>query len=221
MKYKGVYCTENNLNLDVSLIVLAGGKGSRLGQEKAWVRVENRTLLERSISRLGSVVNRIIVVRAPGQVLPPLSAGNHIKIVIDEYPNKGPLVGIYSGLKASGERGGLVTACDMPFVEPGLARHLISLSPGFDIVMPVRRAMYEPLFAFYSGRCIGLIGKMISEGSLKIDRLLDKVKVRLVEQEELDRYDAEGLSFFNINDRVDLEKARVIAGRLQDRASEL
>lgn len=189
-----------------SLIILAGGKGRRLGQEKAWVKIEGQTLLERAISRLGSLVNQIIIVSAPGQKL-PLGTSGGLEIVEDIYPGKGPLVGIYSGLKACRGEGGFVTACDMPFVNPEFVRYLISLSPGYDVVIPAYGELLEPLYAFYSTGCIKTIASLLEEGNYKIDRLLQKVRVRYVGESEIARFDTEHKSFFNINTLEDLEKA--------------
>ena len=201
-------------NDNISLIILAGGKGKRLGQEKAWVKFEGQTLLERSISRLGSLVSQVIVVRAPGQKLPVDCISGRLTVVDDLYLGKGPLVGIYSGLRVCAGGGGFVVACDMPFVNPGFVRYIIDLSPGFDVVIPRFGELLEPLHAFYSVRCIETIGEMIESGHTKARDLLKKVKVKYVEKDEILRLDPEKTSYFNINTKIDLNKAELIATSL-------
>ncbi len=190
-----------------SLIILAGGKGRRLGQEKAWVKFKGQTLLERAVSRLGSLTDQIKIVSAPGQKLPLGGTTGRLEIVEDVYPGKGPLVGIYSGLSACRGIGGFVTACDMPFVNLEFSRYLISLSPGFDVVIPVRGELQEPLHAFYSMQCIKTIGELIEKEDYKIDHLLQRVRTRYVESNDIERFDPAGNSFFNINTLQDLETA--------------
>jgi len=202
--------------LNNNLVILAGGKGSRLGREKAWVKLNGQTLLERSIDKLGLLGKKIIIVRAPGQKLPPFDITKDIEIITDVYPGKGPLVGIYSGLVAGGADTSFVIACDMPFVNVDLARYMISLGSDFDVVVPEYNNFLEPLHAVYSGRCVDVIRDLISSEEYKVDRLLDSVKVRYVKEDELSRFDPERLSFFNINKLQDLQKAEEIAYRLKN-----
>lgn len=198
-----------------NLVILAGGKGSRLGREKAWVQINGQTLLERAIDKLGFLGKKIIIVRAPGQELPPFDITEDIEIVTDIYPGKGPLVGIYSGLVAGGADTSFVVACDMPFVNVDLARYMLSLSPDFDAVVPEYNNFLEPLHAVYSGKCTDLIRDLITRDEYKVDRLLDSARVRYVKENELNRFDPEHLSFFNINKLHDLHKAEEIASGLK------
>jgi len=101
--------------LAVGCIVLAGGKGLRLGQDKALEIIGNRSLLERVISYLNFFNSDIIIVTAPNQSYPQLGGYPKLRVVTDIYPGKGPLGGIYTGLKASDSFYNLVVACDMPF----------------------------------------------------------------------------------------------------------
>jgi len=201
--------------LNNNLVILAGGKGSRLGREKAWVQINGQTLLERAIDKLGFLGKKIIIVRAPGQELPPFNITEDVEIVTDVYPGKGPLVGIYSGLVAGGADTSFVIACDMPFVNVDLARYMLNLSTDFDAVVPEYNCFLEPLHAVYSGKCVDIIRGLISKEEYKVDRLLDSVRVRYVKEDELSRFDPEHLSFFNINKPQDLQKAEEIASSLK------
>ena len=194
--------------MDVSCIVLAGGKGLRLGQDKAVEVVGDRSLLEWVIFHLSSLNSNIIVVTAFKRSFPQLGGYPKLKVVTDIYPGKGALGGIYTGLKASGSFSNLVVACDMPFLNQALLRYMIQVSAGFDLVVPRLGDMVEPLHAVYSKGCLASIESLLQQDNLSLRQLFTLVKVRYVEAEEIDRFDPEHLSFFNINSQADLERAK-------------
>lgn len=185
-------------------IVLAGGKSRRLGRNKAVEEIGGQRLIQRVIDRLSLLGNEIIVVASSKDQPPDLG----LRKVVDIYPGKGALGGIYSGLKESPSFHSLVVACDMPFLCIALLRYLMELSPGFDIVIPRVGKYVEPLHAVYSKNCLEPMEAMLQKGKLKISGLLDAVAVRYVEQAEIERFDPQHLSFFNINSEADLEHAR-------------
>lgn len=197
--------------LAIGCIVLAGGKGLRLGRNKALEVVGNKNLLERVISSVSLFNRDIIVVTATKQSFPQLTGYTRLKIVKDTYPGKGPLGGIYTGLKASSSSSNLIVACDMPFLNQALLRYMIQIVADFDLVVPRVGNMVEPLHAIYSKNCLAPIEGLLERGKLSISRLFRLVKVRYVEAEEIDQFDPKHLSFFNINTEADLEQAREIA----------
>jgi len=190
-------------------IVLAGGKSLRLGREKALEEIGGRSLIERVIERLSLLGNEIIVVTSSSDQLPDLG----VKRVIDSYPGKGNLVGIYSGLKEASSSHALVVGCDMPFLNVALLRHLIALSPSFDVVIPRVYEGVEPLHAVYSKNCLAPIEATLGEGKRRIVDFFPAVSVRYVENAEIERFDPRHLSFFNINSEADLERARALLER--------
>lgn len=194
--------------MDVSSIVLAGGKGLRLGRDKALAELDGENLLQRVISRLGFLNSEIIVVVAGAEQSVQVVNDSNLKIVTDAYPGKGPLVGIYSGLLNSNSMYNLVVACDMPFLNKRLIRYMLDVSDGFDITIPRLGSMLEPLHAVYSKNCLKAIEKLLAVDKLKIDSLLGTVEVRYVEAGEIDSFDPEHLSFFNVNTKADLNVAR-------------
>ena len=179
----------------------------RLGREKALEKLGKETLLERVINCLSLLGDKILIVIAQGQSYPPLSPA---EIVVDLYLNKGALGGIYTGLSASKSPYSLVVACDMPFLNLALLRYLIGLSPNFDAVVPRVKGEVEPLHAVYSRNCLVPIQKQIEQGNLKIRDFLPRVRVRYVEEEEINRFDPQHLSFFNINTQADLKRAKAL-----------
>lgn len=199
--------------MNTTSIVLAGGRGSRLGKEKHTEEVAGESLIERTISNLSLLSAEILIVISNRQSKSTFSSYAEAKTVVDLYPGKGPLVGIYTGLVHSSNFYNLAIACDMPFLNLDLLRYMIDLSPGFDVIMPRIDDYKEPLHAVYTKNCLPSMESLIKGGSLKISDLLDSVSVRYVEKDEIDRFDPEHLSFFNINTKADLEKARLLASR--------
>jgi len=194
--------------LDISCIVLAGGRGLRLGRDKAREVVGDKSLLQRVVSNLSIFDGEVIIVIAPGQSALPRIHNTKLRIVTDIYPGKGALGGIYTGLVVSNSFYNLVVACDMPFLNPNLLRYMVPLAPGFDAVIPRFANMVEPLHSVYSKDCLVSIETLLRQGSLNVYAFFNLVKVRYVEAEEIDRVDPEHLSFFNINTGEDLDKAQ-------------
>jgi len=197
--------------LEISCIVLAGGKGLRLGHEKTVETVGNTNLLERVISCLGSLNSDIIIVTSTKQSLPPFISYPRLRVVADIYPGKGALGGVYTGLVTSDSPYNLVVACDMPFLNQALLRYMIQLDGDFDLVMPRLGNLIEPLHAVYSKGCLAPMENLLKQGNLKVSDLLALVKVRYVEAEEINQFDPEHLSFFNINTEADLKIAQELA----------
>ncbi len=199
--------------MDISCIVLAGGKSKRLGRNKVTEIVGGKTLLEWVISCLAYFESEIVVVTARERALPKPVDYPRLKVVADIYPDKGSLGGIYSGLMNSSSFLNLVVACDMPFLNRKLLAYMIQIAHGYDLVVPRSVDSIEPLHAVYSRDCIAPMEKLIKQDDLQILKLFPLVKMRYVEEEEIDRFDPEHLSFFNINTEDDLKTGLELAKR--------
>ncbi len=197
--------------MNISCIVLAGGKGLRLGRNKALEAVGSRNLLQQAISNISFLKSAIIIVTAREQSLPQFIDYPGLRVVTDIYPDKGPLGGIYTGLIMSDSFYNLVVACDMPFLNQALLGYMLQLAPNFDLVIPRLGNMIEPLHAVYSKNCLAPMEYLLKQGSLKVRQLFDLIKVRYVETDEISRFDPKHLSFFNINTEADLKVAKQLA----------
>ncbi len=194
--------------MEIGCIVLAGGKGWRLGRDKVSETIGKRSLLQWVVKSISSFNSDIIIVTDRKHSLPQFVSYPRLRIVTDIYPGKGPLGGIYTGLTASVPLYNLVVACDMPFLNQALLCYMLQLSANFDLVVHLLGNMVEPLHAIYSKGCLTPIKHLLKQGELKIIKLYDLVKVRYVEADEINRFDPKHLSFFNINTEADLEMAR-------------
>lgn len=196
--------------MEITGIILAGGKNLRLGRNKALEKIGGVTVIARVVNRLTPLVSQLVIVTADGKnhLIPIPSA----KFKADIYPGKGPLDGIYTGLSASRTELNIAVACDMPFLNTTLLKHMLELAPGFDAVVPrTRESLFEPLHAVYSRTCLPVIKNHLDSGQLSIRAFLAEVKVRYIEEDECRQYDPDLLSFFNMNRQSDLERAMKIA----------
>jgi molybdopterin-guanine dinucleotide biosynthesis protein A len=194
------------VNENVTAIVLAGGKGKRLGQAKATLKLGERTIIEEVVEQMVGLASEVIVVTSPVQNNLPHNL--NAQVYTDIQPGRSALGGVYTGLVKSINQYNLVVACDMPFLNLGLLEHMISLSAGVDIVTIKVGPNVEPLHAVYSKGCIEHIESMFAKDDLQVSHLLDAVVVRYIDENELDIYDPHHLSFFNINNKTDLARAK-------------
>ncbi len=202
--------------MEASGIILAGGRSLRLGYDKILETVGSRSLLEIVVDSITSLCGDIIIVTAEEH---PISSSGHypgLQIVTDIYPGKGPLGGIYTGLRSSKTYCNLVVAADMPFLNQALLHYMIELADGFDMVTPRVEGKVEPLHSVYTRGCLRVIEQMFERGELGVHKLLPLVKARYVEVNEIARFDPEQLSFFNVNTEKDLQRARKLSGGDKD-----
>ena len=191
----------------LSGIVLAGGLSRRLGRDKAVEPFGDEPLIARVIGRLSTLTNETVVVvnnEARGAELP---LPDEARVAVDIYPDSGSLGGIFSGLTVANTDWGFVVACDMPFLNTDLIAHMLTLREDYDAVVPLLDGYPEPTHAAYSKACLPHIESRLETGQLKIAGFFDDVRVRYVSESEIDSFDAERLSFFNVNRPDDLERA--------------
>jgi molybdenum cofactor guanylyltransferase len=198
--------------LDISCIILAGGKSIRFGHDKITEKIGDTSLIEQVVSRIHPISREIIIVTANERAFTQLANHPKVSIVHDIVPGMGSLGGIYTGLIESKTHYNLVVAADMPFLNGALLRYMMNVAEGYDMTLPHINKWYEPLHAIYSRNCIEPAKKLMDEGNRVIVELFKYIKVRYVEAEEIDHYDPQHLSFFNINTQEDMKKALNIIG---------
>jgi len=190
----------------VSAVVLAGGRSTRLQQDKALLELDGQWVLESILHKLAFLSDDVLVVGGDRVKLRPLG----VPIVPDARPGAGPLGGIYSGLKRMRHERGLFVACDMPLLNLSLLRYMIELSPEFDVVIPRIGDNVEPLHAIYSKMCLLPMEEHLNRGERRVVCFHASVRMRYVEESEILSFDPQHLSFFNINTPQDLQMARQI-----------
>ena len=189
----------------ISAVILAGGKGERLGQEKATLRLGGRTLLERVAGLVALLSDDLVVVKRADQEL-TFERGR----VVNDLPlYTGALAGLAAGLGAARHPWSLVVACDMPFLSLPLLRYMLSLTPGQDIVVPRLAAGLEPLHALYHRRCLGPLRLALEQGQRRLVSFYPSLRVRQVTLDEIIPWDPHLRSFYNINTPEDLAQAEI------------
>lgn len=187
----GKYCNLQNM----TGIVLAGGESRRMGVNKAQLRVDGIPLIERVVTILSGIFPRIIVVaNAPLHLTLP-----GLTVVNDIFRGMGPLAGIHAGLLHSADEYNFVAACDMPYLDPALISHLLSLASGHEIVVPTTGGRPEPLHAVYARSLVPRIEALLAEDRRMIQGLYENARVRYVPENETDQIDPLRRSFLNLN----------------------
>ena len=199
------------MNLDTTVIVLAGGANKRLGRDKAIEEVGGQPLIRRALGRLAQVDAKLVVVVDNPERAKTLSLPDGTQIAIDLFPGEGALGGIYTGLKTAGTGWVIVVACDMPFLNVALLKYILSQRGGADVVVPLLGGFAEPIHAAYSKACLPIMERCLRTHDLKITGFFDQVRVRYIKEAEIEWFDPEHLGFFNVNTEQDLEYANQLA----------
>ena len=188
---------------DAAAVVLAGGKSSRMGRPKSLLPFDGEPLIAHIVRALQRMFAETVIVAAPDQELPDLPA----TVVRDEIAYQGPVGGIYYGLKAANGNFCFVTSCDVPFLNPSLISYLISQISNHDVVVPHWENRFQPLHAVYRTSVLRFLKEQLERGELRPIYLFDKVQTCKIGEEEIRRFDPEGLSFLNMNTPDDYEGA--------------
>jgi molybdopterin-guanine dinucleotide biosynthesis protein A len=198
--------------MNVTGIILAGGKSIRFGRNKALEIIGGMTLVERVIKQLLPITNRIVLVTDGDNNY--FSEIKSTEVITDIYPAKGPLAGIYTGLCSSHTVVNILVACDMPFLNTVLLQYMVNLLPGFDAVIPRwSNNQIEPLHGIYSLDCIPVMKKYLENNQLSISECLKEMHVLYFNQREFSKFDPKFLSFFNINNQADVDLLNKIEAR--------
>jgi len=207
--------------LNITSIVLAGGRSSRFGKEKHVELIAGKTLIERTIDLLSTLSDEILIVISNRQSKTSFSSYSRARTVVDLKPGKGSLGGIYTGLVYSNNYHSIVVACDMPFLNIDLLNHMISMSADYDVIIPCIDGLMEPLHAVYSKNCVSPMKKLLESENHRIVDFFGSVRVKYIDKNEISRFDPDNLSFFNINTQSDLEKAQSLAAQNKAAHSEI
>lgn len=194
-------------------VVLAGGRSRRLGVDKARLRFGSAPLLRIVVDRVAEVCAGVVVAvdrpeRYQGMALPA-------RLVADLAPGLGPLSGLHSGLRACGRDHVLVVACDLPFLNVTLLRHMAGQPRSYQALVPWFDERWHPLHAIYARSCLQAVDSMVVHGGGSLRELLSRLDVRRLGEKELCGLDPDGLSLLNLNRQADVARARTIWRDLQ------
>ncbi|MEE9215979.1 MAG: molybdenum cofactor guanylyltransferase [Anaerolineales bacterium] len=187
----------------ITIAIQAGGKSSRMGRDKALLPLGGMPLIEHVLQRVAGLGDEILITTNRPEDYAFLGK----RMVEDHRPGAGALDGLLTALEAAyGERV-LLLACDMPFVSRPLLEHLLAIDTDAEVVIPRREGKLQPLHAIYSKSCVGPVREALGAGEKRMISFFPRIQIRIVEQETLDQFDPDGLSFFNANTPDELTQA--------------
>ena len=192
-------------NLDLTAFIVAGGKSTRMGRDKAFLEVGGRTLLARALDSAGAVARDV---RIAGDARKFAAFG---PVVEDVYRESGPLGGIHAALVNSDTELNLMLAVDLPFVQPKFLEYLILRARDRDAVVTVPRAGggSQPLCAVYRRSFAEVADRALRSGRNKIDALFAEVETQMLGEEELSQAGFSGEMFRNLNTPSEWEQAEL------------
>jgi molybdopterin-guanine dinucleotide biosynthesis protein A len=193
-------------------IILAGGKSSRMGLPKATLPFGAETMIERVVRLLGAVARPIVVVAAPGQVLPPLPLD--ILLAHDEREARGPLEGLLAGLSVveHSAEAAYATSCDVPLLVPAFVSAMMARLGEHQIAVPVEDGFAHPLAAVYRTGVVSAIRELLAADRLRPAFLFDRVPTCRVPVAELRAADPRLTTLRNLNRPEDYLRALREAG---------
>ncbi|MDR2795214.1 MAG: molybdenum cofactor guanylyltransferase [Spirochaetaceae bacterium] len=185
-----------------SALILAGGKGSRIGYDKKRLTLNGGSVMAELVTKLRHIFDEIIV-----------SSNNEFEhenvTVLSDGIGAGPLAGIYQGLRRCNSEYLYVIACDMPFVSPAYIAFIKNKIEGgsYDACVARNGAFLEPFNALWGKSCIEPVRAALENGVYKILPVLKSLRLRVVGEDEVKRFSEQRDLFFNINYAADLRDA--------------
>lgn len=189
---------------EIEGFILAGGASSRMGSDKAALRLGEETFVARVARALSGVAATVRVVSSRHG-----TDAFGLPVVRDVFEDAGALGGLHAALHSARKPWAAVVSCDLPFVTPELLRRLASFAEGFDAVAPLQPdGRLQPLCALYAREpCLEQAERLIRQGELRPRALLQTVAARLVGFDELSDLPGSELFFRNVNTPGDYDEA--------------
>ena len=161
---------------DITGILLAGGKSSRMGTDKGFLKLNKKSFIEYSMEALQPLVSEMLIVTNN-----PDYDVFKMKRVDDLIRDAGPLAGIYSGLKQSKTEYNLVLSCDIPLIKTEILEKLINAQDGCqDVIQIVSKGKSMPLIAMYKKTCETIFYKLLQNDERRLHIALKQCKVKNV-----------------------------------------
>ena len=186
--------------MEINAYVLAGGKSSRMGSDKALLKFRGRTLIESALAQASAAASRVRIVGSREKY------AAYGDVIEDVYPGQGPLAGIHAALQASEQDHNLILAVDTPLIEIEYLKKVAEEAWTSGAVVTVTRTSdgrLHPLCAVYHKRFADAAERALREKRNKIDALFARVTTQYVEPAALG-FDESMLA--NVNTPDDLDK---------------
>lgn len=176
-------------------LILTGGASSRMGRDKAGLEVEGVPLLQAMVERFRPHFDEVVIsVDRPGR-FDTFGA----REIVDWYPGRGPLAGLHAALAETEADAAFMTAVDLPYADPTLAKRMAELmEPGYDAAVLQRGGRYEPVFAVYRNTVLPFAEKCLKEQRLRFSQFLAAIRIREILPNELEAWNLDRV-LFNMN----------------------
>ncbi|MBN1101791.1 MAG: molybdenum cofactor guanylyltransferase [Deltaproteobacteria bacterium] len=184
----------------VTGVILAGGKSTRYGRNKAFAEIQGIPLIERVTTVMGSVFQRLVISTNSPQEYAYLG----LPMAEDIIKGIGPLGGIYTCLNMIPDDAGFFVACDMPFLNASLLRLMVEAWEDCDAVVPRLGRMYEPLHALYAKTCLVSLREGIDFRRYQIVESFHRLRIRYVDEDVIRAVDPDLKCLSNVNRPGDL-----------------
>lgn len=199
---------------NLSAIVLAGGKSSRMGRDKSQLDFAGDSVLGRIVRELRPLSADIVVVAAPQGSPAAIEAIPDVRIVHDTRAFEGPLKALARGLDAIEGELAFACSCDLPLLDARVVAALCAMAGGYDAIIPEVGGRLQPLHAVYRKACAQSVAEMVARGQTRMVEIVDALSARIVAESELRPLDPKLLSFTNVNTPDEYRNAlRLISSR--------
>jgi len=181
---------------DITGIVLAGGKSSRMGSDKGLIKIDNKTFVENVVAAMEPLVNEIIIVSNN----PEYDQFGFYRVE-DDIKDSGPLAGLYSGLKYSNSEFNLVLSCDIPIIKTEILEKLIEVDyKNFEVTQIESHNKTMPLIAIYQKQCMHKCLELLQQDERRLRVAVNQLKTKtIVIDSEYDPF------VKNVNNKEDLK----------------
>ncbi len=195
--------------MKVSCVIVAGGKSERIGRDKKFIKLKGKYFLEHAIETAKKLSENIIISVGSKRQKKQVRKITNLKIVVDSAESRGPVAGLYEGLRECAHEYAIVLPCDTPLMQAKVFEHMLRECAGYDAVVPRKGELLEPLHAVYKvSSMLKACEKALEENQLNLSKAVSKLKVKYIPLEVFEKYDRNLLTFHNINTRKDLEAFR-------------
>lgn len=186
-------------------IILAGGKSSRMGQEKGLIVLNNKILIQHVIDAVSPLVSQIIII----------ANSNHYdnlgyRVFSDLVAPCGPIGGIYTGLMNSNTKDNFVLSCDIPFISTKMLQYILKHSDNTDIALPIHNNVPEPLCAYYSKQCTGMLKQLIDLKEWKMNVAINSFDTKRIDVSTQENFHE---NFINLNTPFELNTQTKFYGK--------
>lgn len=197
-----VYYRQMGATQNLAAFVLAGGKSTRMGADKAFLTYGGSTLLVRTLELVRKFARDVSILGSSNKF------AHYAPVIEDICPDRGPLGGIHAALTASQSDLNLMLAVDMPFVSADFLSYLVEQARGAPAVvtLPQTDNRLQPLAAIYRRDFAAIAKAALRDGRNKIGPLFASVETRIIEEDELRRHGFSSALFRNINTPAELQE---------------